>query len=89
MMRLPDGCDTESIQTADQVASRHRLGLPLHDPIVGYVGVITKCESHMLIAAIAHLRRSCPKVRLPNFGVSIAETGHSVSALFRGCYQIR
>lgn len=55
ILRLPQGCDTESVRPIDQDTARRRLGLPLETPLVGHLGVLFPRDAELLFSAYQQL----------------------------------
>lgn len=55
ILRLPQGCDTESVRPIDRDAARQRLGLPLETPLIGHLGVLFPRDAELLFSASRHL----------------------------------
>ena len=67
-LRLPNGCDIETIQPLDRVACRNALGLPHNIPILGHVGAMNQSDANLLFAAFARLSKIRPDCKLGPVG---------------------
>lgn len=68
ILLLPDGCDVERLQVLDRDEARRTLGLPLDQPLIGYIGAIFQRDARLMARALDLVRQTHPGAMLALIG---------------------
>jgi glycosyltransferase involved in cell wall biosynthesis len=75
ILRVPNGSDTERIRPLDRAVARAALGVPRDTPLVVHIGVLTRGDADLLLAAFQRALEEVPAARLVLVNPRVATNG--------------